>query len=321
MKRSGWWLLGVVVGLLSGVTVEGGASPTDKLKVAVTIEPQAYFVEQIGGELVDVLVLVGPGQSPHSYEPTPRQMTALAECSVYLRIGVDFERGFVPRLQRALPKLKIVDTRRGVPMRELEAGHSHANHEHADGHKHEHEHGHEQHAEGKTQDGVDDGVAKDPHIWLSPKLVKIQARTMCDALVELDPQHADDYRKRLARFEAELDKLHDEIAEVLKPLKGRDVFVFHPAYGYFLDEFGLKQVPVEIEGKSPTPRELAKLIEQAREQRVQVVFVQPQFSPRSAETLAQAISGVVVSLDPLARDYTTNLRSMAAAIRKGLDRQ
>ncbi len=288
---------GLVLGLVAGLSPAWGQRDGgDKLRVAVSILPQQYFVERVGGAHVDVMVLVGPGQSPHAYEPTPREMARLSEAKVYFRMGVEFEASIVPRVERMFPQMKMVDLRKNVPLRMMETRctHGHDHGEHGQGHVHE---------------------VKDPHIWLSPRLVKIQARTICETLCELDPVRAGTYRENLKAFHADLDKVHDEIAAALKPLRGKEVFVFHPAYGYFLDEFGLEQVPVEVEGKEPTGRQLAHVIERAQEAGVKVIFVQPQFSKKSAEAVAEAIDGVVVPLDPLAKAYLENLREIKDRIK------
>ncbi len=274
------------------------ASAFAKPRVAVSIPPQAHFVEQVAGDLVDVFVLVDAGSSPHAFEPTARQMAAFSKASIYFTIGVDFENGVAPRLQRMFPDLQIVSLRQNVPLRVMEHDHHH------------HEPGH-----------VCSAGAEDPHIWLSPRLVKIQAQTIHDALVRLLPRHKEQLGENLQRFHAELDGLHEYLRQKLEPYAGHEVFVFHPAFGYLLDELGLRQRPVEIEGKEPSARQLAALIETARDTHVQVVFVQPQFSERSAATLADAIGGIVVEMDPLARDYFPALRDKAAKIRAALDKQ
>lgn len=284
-------------------------SPGEGLNVVVSILPQAYFVEQILGSYGDVSVLVGPGQSPHSFEPTPQQVAGLAKADVLFRIGVTFEEGLIPRLQRTFPNLNIVDTREGVPLRKLE------DHVCTEGHEHEHEH----HEHGEHDDHGHAPGGDDPHIWLSPKLVKIQARTITRTLAGLDPAHAAQFEQNLAAFEQQLDELDQRLATALAPLRGREVFVYHPAFGYLLDDYGLRQAPVELGGKEPTPRDLAALIEKARAAGAKVIFVQPQFSAKTAETLARQIGGVVVPLDPLARNYIEALEEKARLIKEALD--
>jgi zinc transport system substrate-binding protein len=290
----------LVLGLLPATF--GQQATQNKLPVAVSILPQAYFVDRIGGDLVDVQVLVGPGQSPHAYDPTPRQLEGLSRAKVYFRIGIDFENTLVPRIEDLFKGLKVVDLRVGVPLRMMTADEAGAEAEHA---------GHSDLPAGRP----------DPHIWLSPVLAQTQAQTICDTLVALDPTNADVYRKNLAALQADLDRVHAQIAETLAPLKGREIFVFHPAFGYFADTYGLKQVPVEIEGKEPTAKQLAALIARAKAAGVKVIFVQPQFPVKSAEAVAQAIGGAVVPMDDLARDYLKNLEALAAKIKAALEKR
>ncbi len=289
----------------ASLPLAAGQGQPERLPVAVSILPQAYFVERVGGQYVDVEVLVGPGQSPHAYDLTPRQLEALSRAKAYFRIGVDFEYALVPRIEQMFKGVRIVDLRSGVPLRAMTADEAAAEQDH-DEHA-----GHEHAAAGQP----------DPHIWLNPLLVKTQAQTICATLVELDPAHAEQYRQNLAAFQNDLDRVHARIAAALAPLKGRELFVFHPAFGYFADAYGLKQVPVEIEGKEPTARQLATLIGRAKAAGVKVIFVQPQFSRKSAEAVAAAIGGAVVPMDDLAHDYLKNLEDMAAKIQAALEKQ
>jgi len=253
-----------------------------KLHVFVSILPQAYFVERVGGTHVEVEVLVGPGQSPATFEPTPQQMTKLSQTSVYFSIGVPFEKRLVEKIQATLTNLRIIDTRQGIKLRTMQDEHH--------------------------------GGSSDPHIWLNPNLVKIQATTICDELCRLDPQNAAEYRKNLKAFKTDLHEVDTRIAQMLAPLRGRKFYVFHPSFGYFADAYGLTQVAVEMEGKEPGAKELASLINQAIEDSVKVIFVQPQFSARSTKAVAEAIGGVVVLIDPLAKDYLQNLEDIAEKI-------
>lgn len=271
------------------------AASREKIPVFVSIIPQAFFVEKIGGDRVAVEVLVQPGQSPHTYAPTPRQMARLAEARVYFRIGIAFENGLLPKLHTTMPALPIVDTRDGITLEKMTAQDEEA----------EAEHGHH-------------GEELDPHIWLDPLLVKKQAEVIKDTLVQLDPEGQPLYEKNFAAFCADLDALHARLSKALAPLRGKSFFVFHPAFGYFAKAYGLKQIAVETGGKAPSARHLASLIDLAKQQGVRVLFVQPQFSQKSAQTVAQAINGAVVPLDDLAKDYFTNMNHIAEAMEKAL---
>ncbi|MBP8980877.1 MAG: zinc ABC transporter substrate-binding protein [Syntrophobacterales bacterium] len=294
--------------LLSPPTFAGQelkAKGASKLAVFATILPQAYFLERIGGRHLQIEVLVGPGQSPHTYEPTPRQMAKLTAARAFFGIGVPLETGLLRKIGKTNPQLTIVETQRGVPLRYLDA------HDH--GVAEEGRHGHRQAAlprEGKTG-------TPDPHIWMSPRLAKIQARNIHDALCRLDPAHKQEYGAGLRSFLDDLDRVDTRIARALAPLRGGKIYVFHPAFGYFAEAYGMTQVSVEKGGKEPSARQLSSLIAAARKDGVRVIFVQRQFSARSAAAVAAAIGGTVIPIDPLARDYLTNLEKIAAAVERG----
>lgn len=305
MKPTRLWLI-AFVGLLAVPACsrnEERPAGDGKPIVVVSILPQAYFVERIAGDRVDVEVLVGPGQSPHTYEPTSKQMVRLGEAKAFFRIGVACEEIAVARLKSTRPDLLVIDTRQGIPLRRADENDM-CEHDHGD-----EAHGHEcEHAKGEA----------DPHIWLAPALIKTQASTICEALCRLDPAGEDVYRRNLAVFHAELDRLDAELRAALAPLKGREFFVYHPAYGYFADAYGLRQVAVETAGREPGPKQLVALIERARRAGVKLIFVQPQFPVASANVLAAEIGGAVVPMDDLARDCLANLRDMAAKIQSAL---
>jgi len=252
--------------------------------VVVSIEPQAYFVERIGGERVSVSVLVGPGQSPHSYEPTPRQMADLSAASMWLCIGAEFEKGLRPKAAALYEGLPIVDTTTGVKYRRLES-HSH---------------------DDDSDDGHDDG-GLDPHVWLGRQAVKAMAASIRDALSAADPAGRAAYAANHDAFVRDVDAVYDGLASTLARLRGTTAFVYHPAFGYLLDEFGIAQEAVETGGKEPTQKALAAMIAAAREDGAKLIFVQAQFPTSAAKAVADAIGATVVPIDPLARDWLGNL--------------
>jgi zinc transport system substrate-binding protein len=271
------------------------------LQVFVSVLPQKTFVERVGGAQVDVQVMVRPGDSPHTYEPTPRQVAALAEADLYVAVGVSFEDAWMERIRATNPRMRILDSSQGLSLRAMES--------HGGGV--ETGHGQSMHAPERAEE---DHRSGDPHAWTSPPLVKQMAAAIRDALTDLDPANRAGYAANYATFAAELDALDQEIHARLAGLTNRRFMVFHPAWGYFADTYGLTQVPIELEGKEPGPRALAALIEQARREQVNVIFVQPQFSRKAAIQVASAIGGRVEVMDPLAADYVANLRRVAAVL-------
>ena len=311
----------------------GDVFAADKLPVFVSIVPQKYFVQQIGKDLVDAQVMVQPGASPATYEPKPKQMADLSKTKVYFAISVPFENAWLKKITAANPNMQVVHTDHGIEKLEMEAHHHHDEHaeEHHDTDHHEAEHGHgkeehhdadhheadqdhekaEHHGDADHDDDHHEHTGLDPHIWLSPPLVKIQARTILAALQEADPVHRSIYEANFKAFAAQIDQLDADLKQIFKGKTGLQFMVFHPSWGYFAHAYGLKQVPIEIEGKDPKPAQLKELIQHARENGIKVVFVQPQFSTKSAELVAREIGGQVAFADPLAEDWMANLREVA----------
>lgn len=296
------------------LTISSNLVAADKLSVFVSVVPQHYFVKQIGKELVDVHVMVLPGASPATYEPKPTQMVDLSQSNIYFSIGVPFENAWLDEIAAANPGMKIVHTDHGIEKLAM-AAHHHDDHE---SEHHEAGHDHQKHEEhGKTEHDEDhhEHTGLDPHIWLSPPLVKIQARTILSALQEADPVHRSVYESNFQSFVKQIDQLDADLKKILSGKEGSQFIVFHPSWGYFAHAYGLQQVPIEVEGKNPKPAQLKKLIQHAREHEIKVVFVQPQFSTKSAEVVAREIGGQVAFADPLAEDWMANLRQVADKFR------
>ncbi len=313
-------LLALGAGPASAESVDsptGGGPPPAVISAFCSIAPQEFFVERVGGELVSVKVLVGPGQSPHTFEPTPRQMADLAESDVYFAIGLPFEDRLLARVEELGSGIRVVDTSAGIPRRQVE-----------DAHRHDEEDGSGDRAasgdHASSAHNGERGGLPDPHTWLNPRFAKMQARNICSALKELIPEHGAELEANLSELLHDLDALDAELTDALGPLAGESVYVFHPAFGYFTDAYGLRQVPIELGGMEPSARELAGLMDHAISEGVRVIFVQPQFSTRSARAIAEEIGGVVVPIDPLSADYMDNLRGIARevaqALREGQDR-
>jgi zinc transport system substrate-binding protein len=279
----------LLAGLLAGTTVRAeDPAPADageRLTVFVSILPQSWFVERIGGRDVEVFFLVGPGDSPATYEPAPRDLARLGEADLLLTIGVPFERMLLPRLRDQHSGLEVVDMSAGIERRQIdEAGHVHGD------------------------------ETKDPHVWLDPHRAETLARNTRDALVRLRPGAQTRYDERLQSLLEDLRALDERLGELLAPHEGASVLVFHPAFGYFTDRYGLNQVAIQSGGLEPGPRHLAQTIERAEELGIRTVFAQPQAPSASVQAVADAIGGRVEVLDPLAADYLDNFRRIGEAI-------
>lgn len=305
-----------------------GLSLAEPLRVFVSVVPIQTFVQKIGGEHVDARAMVRPGSNPHTYDPTPKQISALAGAELYVRTGMPFEEAWMARIQSANPDMQVFDARDGIALHAL-AAHSHDESRDAVEHQDESDHGDEQDTEAQHEDheqhdehraGHDHDSEMDPHVWTSPSQAIHMIGNIRDRLTELAPAHAEAFARNHDAFVAELQSLDRELHGLLDPLPNRQFMVFHPAWGYFADRYGLTQVPIENEGKEPGARALSALIEQAKRENIKVVFVQPQFDKRSATQVARAIDGVVIAVDPLAADYVDNLRRVGREFAQALQR-
>lgn len=271
----------------------------EKISVFVGILPQKYIVEQIGGDKVSVQVMVPPGKDPHVYEPRPRQISDLSTSKIYFSMDMPFEKQIIEKIKKMGIKTLISDMSEGIRRVALEkhlAGKS-------DAHNHD-----------GCSCNDNDPDAPDPHIWLSVPFLKIMARNTADELAKIDPVNAAFYKNNLELFLKKADEVFNRVKNGLAPFKGETFFVYHPAFGYFADDYGLKQYAVETEGKTPSPRELERLIKEAKSKNVRIIFVQPQFDRKCAEAVAKAIGGTVVALDDLNENILENLNSIDAAI-------
>jgi len=284
--------------LTAGCGPGSAAKDPGKTVIAVTIVPHAWLVRQIGGDRADVVTMVQPGQSAELYQPTDAQITRLSEAVAYLRVGMPLEGSRGLRAILAGRAVKVVDLRDGIRLREM-AEHPHPE-ERGDG-------GGSERGSPTGDVSADRHRGKDPHIWLSPKLLIVQARAVADTLAELDPAHREEYSRNLAELQRKLDEVDQTIRGTLAPFRGRAFFVYHPAWGYFADEYGLRQIAVEIEGKEPSDRELTELQRHAREEGAKVIFVQKQTAGRAAKALAAAIGGRTEVLGDLEYDVPASL--------------
>jgi zinc transport system substrate-binding protein len=288
MSKQFWGLaLAALVGAIAfSCTSPTAPSAPEKVQVMVSIAPQQYFVERIGDGYVDVNVMIPPGADPHTFEPRPQQLKALSRADLYLRIRIEFEDAWIDKLRAANPRMRVVDTTEGIQRIPMPA-------------------------QFREKGYAERATNLDPHIWLSPKLVKTQAQTIYHALVQVDADHQAAYQANLTRFLADLDALDAEIRQKLQGIQSRQFIVFHPGWGYFARDYGLTMMPIEVGGQEPGAAELAELVTQAKQKQIRVIFAEPQFSQQTASTLSREIGGKVLLIDPLSPDWINNLRQVA----------
>lgn len=283
----------LLVGMWLGLACGLGAAEAP-LAVAVTILPQKFLVEQVGGARVAVTVLVPAGAAAETYQVSPRRLAELGRARLYFKVGFGMEDVFLPRLQANFPQVKVVDSAAGIKKRRLE---SHAH------------------------DGVPcagHNSPDDPHVWVSLRLAKRQAENICRALAEADPACRGFYEQNLQALQARLDEADAYVAAKLAPYKGSAFFCYHPGFGYFADDYGLEQVAMELNGQKPSLKQMGHFIAEARRENIRMIFVQSQFSTESAEALAKQIGAKVVPVDNLSENYLVAIRDMADKIAAAL---
>ena len=256
-------------------------SLAEPISVFVSIAPQKYFVERIGGEHVRVEVMVKPGESPATFNPNPKKMSRLANAKLYFSIGVPFERIWISRLKAIQPDLKFISLNQNLSSK-IKSGHS--------------------------QD------KQDPHIWLSPLLVKKMVTGIEVALSKEKPERAGFFKINHIALAQELDILDQEIRDILANGKTRSFMVFHPAWSYFAEAYGLEQISIEHNGKEPGPRTLQEIINKGKKFNIKTIFVQKQFGLSVAKKIAKMIGATIQEMDPLAENYFENMRQTAKAI-------
>ncbi len=258
-----------------------------KLNIIVSIQPQMEFVKKIGGEHINSTLMVVAGKSPHNYEPKPLQMIDISNADLYLAIDVEFEKVWLPKFKSQNSKLQVVDISKDVNKTSIKD--DHANHEHLD-----------------------------PHIWVDPINVKIIAQNITNALCSIDANNSHEYQKNLESYLHEIDILDSEIKKILeKTPKNSKFMVFHPSWGYFARRYGLEQIAIEVEGKSPKPKEIIKILKEARKEKIKAIFTQPEFSDKSATIIANELKINVIKTSPLAENWGQNLKNLAKAIANG----
>ncbi len=286
--------------LLTFVCEEAPTDPatgSQKIIVAVSVLPQRFLVEGIGGDGVQVIVMVPPGMSPHSFEPPPSRVRDLERAALYVRTGVEFEGAWMERFRSVNPDMIVFDARGAVDDALI------YDHEHGD-HGEDHHH---------------DTAGSNPHIWLDPSLVSRQAEALCEILIGLAPGDADAFRRRTREFQQELAGLDRRLRERLQPVAGRSVIVFHPSWSYFARAYGLETIVIEENGREPGPKHLMEVVRRGKALGLRRVIVQPEMSERTAQVVAGELGGDVLLVSPLKmQSYTEGMSGIAGVFLESL---
>lgn len=274
-----------VAAMLCASSFQGVCRTETAVEVSVGIPPLAFLVEEIGGEHVTVSTLLVSGQDPHTFEPTPRQVVGLTGADLYFSVDLPFEERMLGKIGGSGIGLIVIDTIEST-------GHRLGS---ADSHEH-----------------------SDPHVWLSPAHLQAMASTIASALSAYDGERASEYEQNLQDLLNEITATDSSIRGKLSAFGGREFLIYHSALEHFAETYGLVEVAIETDGKSPGAKALARIIERAKSNRIRAVFVQPQFDDSSAQLIAEAIGAEVISIDPLEKDVLNNLLSIAEQLAEAM---
>ena len=280
----------ILIAAFSLVSCQHKPAESNKMQLTVSIIPQKYLAEYIAGGKFDIQAMLPPGSNHETYEPAPRDMEKISKSKLYLALGaLDFELTWLDRLKASNPAMKVINTSEGIKM-----------------------------IGGHTHDGENESLQKghgiDPHTWLSPACMKIQALNICKALSEIDEANSTYYQKNLTKFTTLADSVDRVIRENLKGDKNKFILIFHPALAYFCRDYGLTQISIEQDGKEPSPAYMTELVEIAKEKGIKSIFISKEFDTRNAEAIAHEINGQVVAFDILSENWSKNLIHLAELI-------
>lgn len=280
------------------------------VNAVVSILPQQTFLQKIGGNKVNIALMVKPGNSPHTYEPKPSQMKNISKADIYFSIGVEFEHTWLERFKNQNKSMVIEDMAKDITKIEMT---EHSHHEEGHNEKHDDHDKHDKNKEDKHDDHEEDNL--DPHIWLSPENVKIIAINIFKTLSKIDNKNTNYYKENLNNFLKEINQTDKTIKNILQNIPKHTKFmVFHPSWGYFARDYNLEQFAIESGGKNPKPKQIAYLIEEAKEENVKAVFTAPEFSTKTANQIAKEVGVPVVKVSPLNPKWSENLIGLAKAI-------
>jgi len=286
------YFLAVTLIILVCTGCERQAAIPAKPIVLVSVPPYLYFAKRIAGDTVTLLTLVPPGTNPHIYEPTPKQVQAFRKAALWIRLGEPAEQKIYQVLKEQCPQMQIADVTQGVPLLAL------CDHCDQDAHP------------VHTEEG------KDLHIWLSPKWAQTQAQTIAQHLSALLPEHRERYQHALQLLLDDLKTVEQEIHARLAARKGHAIVVSHPAFAYFCQDYGLKQLSIESEGKDPLPQQIASLLKRAKEEQIALVIAEPQYSDKGALRIAECLHVPLHTIDPYAEAYLDNVKHIAEVLGK-----
>jgi zinc transport system substrate-binding protein len=258
----------------------------DKIGVAVSIGPEVEFVKAVGGDKVDVSLMMPPSADPHTYEPLPNQLSQVSTAKMYVEIGtsLEFETNYMDNIKAANPKMKIVNASKGINLL-------------------------------PNSEEVNTNTT-DPHDWVDPENAKIMVNNIYLGLVQVDPGNMDYYKKNRDVYLKQLDELNRNTTEILKDNNGTDILIYHPSFGYYAKRYNMTQVSAMINDEEPSPQRIAMMIDLAKQKNVKILYTEPQYSTKFMESIASQLGAQIITVNDLDENYLQNMNNIAIAFSK-----
>ncbi len=283
-------IVGIILGYLTvdRMGTEGGVNPVnpeDKIGVVVSIAPEVEFVKAVGGDKVDVTLMVPSTADVHTYEPLPYQLSKVSSAQMYVMVGsqVEFENNYMDKLRASNPSMLVVNSSEGIQFIP------------------------------STEEGGDEIL--DPHIWTSPRNAKLMVNNIYEGLVEVDPKDKDYFQKNRDEYLTKLDELDKNTTELLKN-KTKPILIYHPSFAYYAKDYNLTMKGVMINDEEPSPQRMAMMVDTARENNITVVYVEPQYDPKFMQTIASQIGAEILFVNDLDENYLENMKNVGIAFSK-----
>ncbi len=261
-------------------------SSNGKIGVVVSLGPEVEWVNAVGGDKVNVTLMVPQGSDPHTYEPLPAQLASVADAKVYVEMGssVEFENNYMDKIRETNPNMVVVNASQGINL--------------------------------IPNSAENESETMDSHVWVDPKNAKIMVNNIYQGLVEADPADKDYFQENRDHYLQQLDELDKNTTQILKEKRDPYILVFHPAFGYFAKEYNLTQIGAMINDEEPSPQRIAMMVDTAKQNNITVIYSEPQYDPKFMQSIASQIGGQVIIVNDLDENYLQNMKNIAIAFSK-----
>lgn len=258
----------------------------DKIGVVVSLGPQEEFVKAVGGDKVDVTLMVPSNADPHTYEPLANQLSRVSNAKMYAELGtpIEFEVNYMDKIRAINPNMLVLNTSKGIKL--------------------------------IPNSAENESTTMDPHDYVDPKNAKIMVNNIYQGLVQIDPADKDYYQKNRDSYLQQLDDLDKNTTKLLKGKQGTYILIYHPAFGYYTKDYNLTQVGAMINDEEPSPQRIAMMVNIAKQNNITVIYTEPQYDTKFMQSIASQIGAQVLNVNDLDEHYIKNMEDIATEFSK-----